>query len=140
MLLSALAQYTPKSDPTLEITKKAASVLQQVNKQINEGMRTDSTQRRMMDLWYLIDMQTRLGIPIPPTHQALLEAHRRLLRTGPITMCSLRDASMQKRNLYLCNDLIITVTVVLNTPVKIDKVIPLLTAHVIENSDDAEGI
>lgn len=51
-------------------------------------------------------------------------------------MKSLRDASMQKRELYLCNDLLITVTLFLNTAVKIDKVLPLISAQVFENPKD----
>ena len=136
MLLASLTQHTPQDTRAWEEASRAATALQTINKQINEGMRVDSNQKEMIVLQNLIDMQTRLGMK----YSVLLEPHRKLLRIGTVTMCSMRDFSMQKRLLYLCNDILITVTLFLNTGVKIDKVLPLISAQIVVNQKDSNGM
>lgn len=136
MLLASLTQHTTQDTPAWEEASKTATMLQKVNKQLNEGMRVESTQKEMIVLQNLIDMHSRLG----GKHAVLLEPHRKLLRIGVVTMCSMRDFSMQRRMLYLCNDILVTGTLFLNTVVKIDKVLPLISAQIISNQKDPDGV
>jgi hypothetical protein len=49
---------------------------------------------------------------------------------------SLRDNNISQRELYLCSDLLVVVATVMNVASlqKIDKIIPLITATIVDNS------
>jgi len=106
-------------------------VVREVTSFVNESVRQGENQRKLFALHNIFVNQSKyLGL----CYMNLIQPHRHLLKDGKLYKRSLRDNSLQLRHVYLCNDVLITVTQVLGNYLlqKTDKIIPLYSATIID--------
>ncbi|KAM9942538.1 hypothetical protein ACTFIT_005921 [Dictyostelium discoideum] len=138
LLLEALYTATKPTHKDYHQCSLAATQLKNIAQVVNDGISEDQNRKKLIALQNIFDTHAKyLG---PLTYPNLVEAHRKLIKEGKLQKKSLRDNSIQNRMVYLCNDILITISSI--TPLsgttisKVDKIIPLVTAMTIFNSED----
>ncbi|EGG18402.1 pleckstrin domain-containing protein [Cavenderia fasciculata] len=140
LLLEALYKVTPPHHPDWKRCSTASNILKSVVQVVNDGIHEDINRRKLIQLQSVFDLHSKLGFGAL-SNQNIVEPHRKLIKEGKLQKKSMRDQKIQSRLVYLCNDLFITITP-LPKPIqaasinKVDKIIPLVTASIIFDSED----
>ncbi|EGC31122.1 hypothetical protein DICPUDRAFT_89777 [Dictyostelium purpureum] len=140
LLLEALYNATQPTHHDKEKCLLAANQLKNVAQVVNDGISEDQNRKKLIQLQSIFDHHMKFLGPL--SYPNLVEAHRKLIKEGKLLKKSLRDNGLQSRMVYLCNDILITVSSI-SLPIgqhgaisKVDKIIPLVSAMTIFNSDD----
>ncbi|KYR01923.1 pleckstrin (PH) domain-containing protein [Tieghemostelium lacteum] len=140
LLLDALAKATHPDHADQKRCIQASNLLKNVVQVVNDGINEDQNRKKLIALQSVFDNHIKFLGPL--SYPTLVEPHRKLIKEGKLQKKSFRNQSLQSRMVYLCNDILITVT---SLPVfiqsksisKVDKIIPLVSAStVFDNEDD----
>ncbi|KAF2068872.1 hypothetical protein CYY_009803 [Polysphondylium violaceum] len=141
LLLEALQKSTQPHHPDYKKSESAINLLKNIVQVVNDGINEDGHRKKLIQLQSIFDIHIKFLGPL--SYPNLVEPHRKLIREGKIAIKSLRDHSLQNRMVYLCNDILITVSSIM-VPIqgaisKVDKIIPLISAMTIFQSEESNS-
>eukprot|EP01130_Rhizamoeba_saxonica_P014310 TRINITY_DN6245_c0_g1_i1.p1 TRINITY_DN6245_c0_g1~~TRINITY_DN6245_c0_g1_i1.p1 ORF type:complete len:628 (-),score=130.52 TRINITY_DN6245_c0_g1_i1:87-1970(-) len=124
MLLDTLLKYTDDDHPDYKNICNATVLLKDVSKFV------DTSVQDLEDRFKVMDMNKRFIMG-----KNLVAPHRVFVKEGILVKRSLTDESLQRRHVYLFSDVFITATLLIGGKQKQDKIIPLVTAWVVDKPD-----
>eukprot|EP01125_Pyxidicula_operculata_P011109 TRINITY_DN3625_c0_g1_i4.p1 TRINITY_DN3625_c0_g1~~TRINITY_DN3625_c0_g1_i4.p1 ORF type:complete len:506 (-),score=75.06 TRINITY_DN3625_c0_g1_i4:166-1683(-) len=128
LLIKALLEYTPSDhhdyNDLSQVAEKLNSIAQHVDKSVKEA------ENRA----YVIKFDGEIYRVGKYANYSVLAPHRKFIMNGVTQKRSLTDDSLQERNIFLFNDIVITTSLVGYLQL-IDKIIPLESSWVFDKQD-----
>jgi hypothetical protein len=119
LLLQTLQHYTPPNDADYNELTTAIKKVKAVADRVNESVRNRENIEKVIEIQNKL---VRLG------NQTLVEPQRKFVKEGMLAKLSMTDDSLQTRAVYLFSDLLLTAVPLVGGLMKVDKMIPVLTA------------